>query len=121
MVNIKQYSVLSGVVRESLVLKGTISKKIEAVERHTKEVIITENGTVDILPDDGNVLGKVTVTAAIEGGSAAEYEGDYEIAPKFEEQTLSTAYKVLKKDVKVKAIPVERINNETGGITVVIG
>jgi hypothetical protein len=117
MVNIKQYSVLSGVVRESLVLTGTISKKIEAVERHEKAVTIEENGTFEILPDDGNVLSKVTVTAQIKGGGAEEYEGDYSVTPTVDGQTLMTANKYMSDDLTIEAIPTFEVSNDSGGKT----
>ena len=115
--------VLRGVVTKELELKGTISKKIEAVERHEKAVTIEENGTFEILPDDGNVLGKVTVTARVPGGKGdvVEYEGDYEVTPKFEAQTLETASKVMLDDVTVKEIALTVVSNESGGNTIVIG
>ena len=107
MVNIKQYSVLI----------GTISKKIEPVERHEKIVTIDENGTYDILPDDGNVLGKVTVTTKIKGGSAEEYEGDYSVTPTVEGKILPTANKHMSDDLTIEAIPVYEVSNDSGGET----
>lgn len=49
------------------------------------------------------------------------YEGAYEITPKFAEQKLSTANKVLTKDVTIEKIPITRVSNTSGGNTIIIG
>lgn len=41
----------------------------------------------------------------IDTGSAPPYEGDYEVTPSAEEQTLPTANRLLNKDIVVKPIP----------------
>lgn len=54
------------------------------------------------------------------GGGYPVYDGVYEVTPAFQEQSLSTADKVLKEDVKVKAIPRYDVTNTAGGVTVYI-
>ena len=49
------------------------------------------------------------------------YEGDYEVTPKLEEQTLSTANKFMQNDVKINKIPITTVSNSSGGNTVIIG
>ena len=49
------------------------------------------------------------------------YEGEYEVTPKFAEQSLPTKEKLLEKDVKVKEIPYTEVSNNSGGLTVIIG
>lgn len=49
------------------------------------------------------------------------YEGDYEVTPKVDEQTLPTADKLLLEDVKIKKIPYFEVSNNSGGITASIG
>ncbi len=59
-----------------------------------------------------------------EGGPytpASDYEGDYNISPKFEDQTLPTKNKTLNADILVNAIEVARTTNLSGGKTVYIG
>lgn len=41
----------------------------------------------------------------IDTGSAPPYEGDYEVTPSAEEQTLPTANRLLNKNIVVKPIP----------------
>lgn len=62
-------------------------------------------------------FGKVQVISS--GG--APYEGDYEVMPKLEEQTLPTAQKLMKENLKIKEIPISVVSNTGGGNTVIIG
>lgn len=70
-----------------------------------------------------NILSGISahVDASVIGGGNERYEGDYEIIPTFETQVLDTAHKVLKDDISVSPIPVERFINQWGGETVIIG
>lgn len=49
------------------------------------------------------------------------YEGDCEITPKFEKQTLKTKNLLMNEDVTVLEIPVTRVTNTSGGTTIIIG
>lgn len=51
---------------------------------------------------------------------AEVYKGDYAVTPKVEQQTMPTKGKILIDDVTVKAIPVFRVSNTSGGTTVYI-
>ena len=48
------------------------------------------------------------------------YQGDYNVIPKVEEQTLQTANRLMKKDVTIIAIPYYEVSNNSGGSTVYI-
>ena len=50
-----------------------------------------------------------------------EYKGSYEVTPKVEAQTIPTKDKVLIEDMTIKAIPIFKVSNTTGGNTVFIG
>ncbi len=52
---------------------------------------------------------------------ADPYTGSYEITPTFDEQTLETTGKLMSDNVKVFAIPVERVANTAGGYTIIVG
>lgn len=54
------------------------------------------------------------------GTGGTQYEGSYDAIPSLEEQTLNTKQKFLSKDVKIQAIPVQKIPSDTGGIAVYI-
>ena len=49
------------------------------------------------------------------------YEGEFSVSPKFTEQILETAQKILKEDVRVEKIPYFEVSNNSGGTTVTIG
>lgn len=48
------------------------------------------------------------------------YDGSYEVTPKINAQSLNTAEKVMREDLKVKSIPYYEVDN-TKGTTVYIG
>ena len=50
-----------------------------------------------------------------------EYKGSYEVTPKVEAQTMPTKDKLLIEDMTIKAIPIFKVSNTTGGNTVFIG
>ena len=49
------------------------------------------------------------------------YAGPYTVTPRFVSQTLETEHKSMTDDVTVLEIPVHRVSNEAGGVTVSIG
>ena len=49
------------------------------------------------------------------------YDGPYSVKPSFEEQVLETAGLLLTADINVKQIPLSRVTNNSGGMTVIIG
>lgn len=59
--------------------------------------------------------------SVFEGEDVPVYDGAFEVAPKFEKQTLATKDKLLKNDVTVSEISVARFSNTSGGRTVIIG
>lgn len=56
-----------------------------------------------------------------EGGQMPPYTGEYNVTPKFEQTTLATKDKTMANDVTVRAIPVSRTTNPSGGKTIYIG
>lgn len=52
--------------------------------------------------------------------SGDPYEGDYVVTPKVDQQVMPTKGKVMVQDVTVKAIPIFRTSNTSGGNTVYI-
>lgn len=55
------------------------------------------------------------------GGGGDPYEGEYDITPKKNKQTMATRGKVMSDDVTILAIPYAEVTNATGGQTVTIG
>lgn len=56
----------------------------------------------------------------ITGATVAVYEGEYEVTPKLEKQTLETKNKLLNKDVTIKEVPVYKVRNNSGGFSVYV-
>jgi hypothetical protein len=63
-------------------------------------------------------FGTIQTVTKLVGG--VPYEGDYTVTPKVEAQTIPTKDKVMLDDVTVRAIPVFRVSNTSGGTTVYI-
>ena len=55
------------------------------------------------------------------GEYVPEYEGEYFVIPKVEEQTLFTKNKKMKSNVEISAIPYAEVANLANGKTVTIG
>ena len=49
-----------------------------------------------------------------------QYEGDYNVTPTIESQTLPTKKKLMAEDVNIKGIPIFETDNLSGGTTVYI-
>jgi hypothetical protein len=86
----------------------------------TIDVINLPNQDVDVVVDP---LQEIVVEQAvvINVNPATFYEGEYEVTPKFEAQTLKTADRLLTKDVIIEEIPYAEVSNNAGGTTVTIG
>ena len=50
-----------------------------------------------------------------------DYEGDYNITPKIDAQTLETKDKSMTADLEVEKIPYQEVSNPSGGLTATIG
>lgn len=61
------------------------------------------------------------VDVAVINWEGDTYEGEYEVTPRWTEQSLETQGKTMMHDVTVHEIPVIRTTNPSGGITIVIG
>lgn len=100
-------------------------QEIEIVNAPEQEIDITEqdgsqNINIENAPEqDIDVEQDIEIIKIYE--NASEYEGEYEVTPKFATQTLPTAEKVLTKDVTIEKIPYHEVSNNSGGTTVTIG
>ena len=63
-------------------------------------------------------LGAIQIVTEFVGGE--HYEGNYDITPKVEKQTMPTKKKVMLDDVTIHAIPFYEVSNHTGGNTIYI-
>lgn len=72
----------------------------------------------------GNIRSNVSLNGVISKPkyiNFEKYQGDYEVTPKVEAQTIPTKDKVLIDDMTIKSIPFFKVSNTTGGNTVFIG
>ncbi|MBR2388213.1 MAG: hypothetical protein IKB02_05980 [Clostridia bacterium] len=103
------------VVREYIPCYRKSDGVIGLYEKYTGE-FLTNQGT-----------GAFTKGADIEWGyigsdtTPDEYNGEYEITPTVEAQTLLTANKLMTKNLLIKEIPYAEVTNSTNGTTVTIG
>lgn len=49
------------------------------------------------------------------------YDGPHEVNPTFADQVLDTSGLLLEEDIKIESIPLARVSNNSGGMTVIIG
>lgn len=104
---------------------GKALQEIEVVNVPEQEIDIIElNGfqNINITNDPEQDIGVEEDIKTIKiYDNAPEYEGEYEVTPKIEAQTLPTAERLLMKDVKIEKIPYFEVSNNSGGITASIG
>ena len=70
------------------------------------------------LTGSGQLTGQLTIPKTVD---ARPYDGAYNVIPVFEEITLETSGKLMRRDVSVESIPVHSTTNLSGGYTVTIG
>lgn len=73
---------------------------------------------------NGNIRDKAKMSGTLNYAKSKPlpyYEGEYEVDPKFEEQTLETKQKSMHDDVKVHEIYTAEVDNIAGGVTFIIG
>lgn len=60
------------------------------------------------------------VLGQVSNSNFARYNGEYEVTPKFEEQTFETKDKIMSDNLTVRKIPRYDVENTSGGTTVYI-
>lgn len=92
-----------------------IESKNTPIDTSIQEIVV-EN-----VPDNQEIAVEHDVKVIEIHDNAPEYEGEYEVTPKFVAQTLPTADKILTKDLTIEEIPYTEVTNNSGGKTVTIG
>lgn len=88
---------------------------ISAVKIHS----IEEKLVFNLRKSQDNI--KAKFTEVVQVANIQSYEGQYIVDPKFVEQKLETAHKIMTDDVTVKQIPYAEVDNQSGGTTFYIG
>ena len=101
----------------------TLQEIIVTNDDNEQSITIEQNRSQEI---DINIIPLQDVAVEQDGitinvNEAPDYEGEYTVTPKVEEQTLATARKILNEDVVVEKIPYFEVSNNSGGITASIG
>lgn len=81
------------------------------------EKLPTVIGSIKRIPKFSGALSGITITV----GEGKPYEGEYNVIPKVQAQTLKTRNRTLDRDIIIEEIPVIKTSNEAGGNTVTIG
>ena len=69
---------------------------------------------------DASMKVNVGSTTMIAPSELEQYAGPYEVVPKVNSQTLSTARKMMRDDITVREVPYYEVSNQFGGNTVYI-
>lgn len=105
----------------------TVKVQFMEVDATIKVNFKEENSFFKVNFGEEDTTFKAVFSEAIEifkGGSAdslPKYEGPHTVVPKFIEQKLSTAQKIVFENVTIKEIPYSEVSNNSGGITAIIG
>ena len=90
----------------------------------TEIPINTNIGNLDYemsIATDGNEIVNVTVKDNVIHSDLPVYQGDYEVTPRVENQTLSTNHTQMTDNVVIRQIPLSVVGNIQGGLTATIG
>lgn len=69
---------------------------------------------------DASMKVNVGSTTMVAPSKLEQYTGPYEVVPKVNSQTLSTARKMMRDDITVREVPYYEVSNQFGGNTVYI-
>ena len=81
----------------------------------------TKDYRIEAVLNPGRTIEAEVTVPRVVGNIYPDYTGEYEVTPKFEDQTLPTTDTVLHADVLVKEIPVTEVGNLGGGYTITVG
>lgn len=76
---------------------------------------------IDLEIEEEQVIDFEVEEQIVYGGGYLDYEGPYDVTPRFTEQVLPTEDKHMLEDVTIEPIEVSRTSNPYGGKTVYIG
>lgn len=94
-------------------VKNTLSQEFVVEQKQNSEIFVENAPTQKVDVEQDVILVPVYKDATV-------YEGDYEVTPKVDAQTMPTKGKVMEEDVTIKSIPFFDVSNMSGGTTVYI-
>lgn len=102
----------------NLSVQSGVSGNVVTDAEHIVGTLTGVSGISGSLSAQGGVSGNVVIPSQI---PVEEYDGDYTVTPRLDEQTLATRGYKMRDNVTVEMIPVVTTSNPYGGKTVVIG
>lgn len=105
---------IKGVIQDNQELKGKLnSNRIEGTIHNQNKLIGTIQEGLYVV---GTVSGNSSLIATIVPSTITypNYDGEYIITPKVEEQVLETKNKITRENIEVKEIPYSETSNEYG-------
>ncbi len=93
---------------------------VDALFKGICDAIREKDGTTALISHQQIPARIVAISSGGDGGRLPDYDGDYEVTPKTEDQLLNTENKSMTKDVVIKKIPTFEVSNESG-TTFIIG
>lgn len=106
---------INGTIQENLKLKGKINSKIikGTIYNNQNKLKGTIQSGLSIV---GTVSGNSNIFATIVPSTITypNYDGEYIITPRVEEQILETKNKITRENIEVKEIPYSETSNEYG-------
>ena len=111
---INDVSNITGTITNNLKINGTIK------DNELKGSISSQNKITGIIRAGLSVVGTLNqingLTAILETGSISypNYDGEYIITPKVNEQILETKNKITRENIEIKEIPYRQTANEYG-------
>ena len=96
-------------------------QEIDVINATEQKISISEQKSSQDINVDNALEQKVKVSQDViivpVYKDAPLYEGEYEVTPRVDKQTLPTAKKFLTEDVTINKIPYFEVSNNSGGIT----
>ena len=91
----------------------------------SKAIVVEEGALVGEIRSEGTLSGSIVSEGTLRGSLSMpigyeDYTGPYEVTPKVESQSLSTADKHMAHDVTIEPIPYYEVSNQNGK-TIIIG
>lgn len=106
---------INGIIQENQELKGTINSNVirGTIYNNQDRLKGTIHSGLSVL---GTISGNSSLVATIVPSTITypNYDGEYIVIPKVEEQILETKNKITRENIEVKEIPYSETSNEYG-------
>lgn len=102
------------IVMQEATLTGSVSQTVRKLTGTIEPVSVNLTGKINLnMPV---LIGRVLISTDYDN-----FNGDYEVTPKINSQTIETKNKLMYEDLIVKSIPYYEVSNTQGRVTIIIG